>query len=121
MPLCERLSVSLVINRQTPIYGPDERAALAGFFDELVTSTGAEVVIHPNAGAEAPPPYDCTLDPAWAAGTASHSSRAAVRSSRLGFMAVAPVVDWRWMGAGGFAAGPAFLSLGSLLSVSGRG
>jgi hypothetical protein len=66
--LCEQVSVSLVINRQTPIYGATKRAALTEMFDEIVRRTGARVIVHPNTGAEVQPAFDCTLDPAWAGG-----------------------------------------------------
>lgn len=59
---CEHIAVSLVLDRQAPIYGYSKREALARYFDEIVAQTGARVTVFPNAGAEQPPAWPCALD-----------------------------------------------------------
>ncbi len=60
--ICEAIDVSLVLDRQAPIYGIDRRRVVAGFLDELTEQTGARVRVFPNAGTPQPPPWDCSLD-----------------------------------------------------------
>ncbi len=60
--LCEAIDISLVFDRQAPIYGFEQRLAVAEFLDEVTEQTGARVRVFPNAGAPEPPPWDCTLD-----------------------------------------------------------
>ena len=59
---CEHIAVSLVLDRQAPIYGYSKREALARYFDDIVAQTGARVTVFPNAGAEQPPAWPCALD-----------------------------------------------------------
>ncbi len=60
--LCEAIDISLVFDRQAPIYGFERRLAVAEFLDELTEQTGARVRVFPNAGAPEPPPWECSLD-----------------------------------------------------------
>lgn len=60
--LCEAIDVSLVFDRQAPIYGIDRRRAVARFLDDLTEQTGARIRVFPNAGAPQPPVWDCSLD-----------------------------------------------------------
>lgn len=60
--LCEAIDVSLVFDRQAPIYGIERRRTVARFLDEVTKQTGARVRVFPNAGAPEPPAWDCTLD-----------------------------------------------------------
>ncbi|MBV1857552.1 MAG: hypothetical protein KUG77_04005, partial [Nannocystaceae bacterium] len=60
--LCEAIDVSLVFDRQAPIYNIDRRRAVARFLDDLTEQTGARVRVFPNAGAPEPPPWECSLD-----------------------------------------------------------
>ena len=60
--LCSSIAVSLVLDRQAPLYGYEKREALAQFFDAIVFDTGARVTVFPNAGAEQPPAWPCELD-----------------------------------------------------------
>lgn len=59
---CSSIAVSLVLDRQAPIYGYEKREALAKFLDAIVLHSGARVTVFPNAGAEQPPPWPCALD-----------------------------------------------------------
>lgn len=59
---CAQLDVSLVLHPDAKIYGAGERAALVGFFDDLVQKTGATVRILPNVGTEFMVLTDCLLD-----------------------------------------------------------
>ncbi len=60
--LCEAIDVSLVLDRQAPIYAIEARRAVANFLDDLTEQTGARVRVFPNTGAPTPPQWDCTLD-----------------------------------------------------------
>lgn len=60
--LCEAIDVSLVLDRQAPIYGIERRRTVARFLDRIAEETRARVRVFPNAGAPQPPPWDCTLD-----------------------------------------------------------
>lgn len=60
--LCEAIDVSLVFDRQAPIYGFERRLAVAHFLDNVTEQTGARVRVFPNAGAPEPPPWECSLD-----------------------------------------------------------
>jgi hypothetical protein len=58
-PLCDVISVPLVVDRDAAIHGELERERLRTFFDDLVAQTGAEVRIFPNGAAPAPPFWLC--------------------------------------------------------------
>lgn len=60
--LCEAIDISLVFDRQAPIYGFERRLAVAEFLDAVTEQTGARVRVFPNAGAPQPPPWACSLD-----------------------------------------------------------
>ena len=60
--LCEAIDVSLVFDRQAPIYGIERRRTVARFLDDVTERTGARVRVFPNAGAPVPPVWDCSLD-----------------------------------------------------------
>lgn len=60
--LCEAIDISLVFDRQAPIYGIERRRTVARFLDRVTEETGASVRVFPNAGASEPPPWDCNLD-----------------------------------------------------------
>lgn len=60
--LCEAIDVSLVLDRQAPIYSLERRLAVAQFLDRVTEETGARVRVFPNAGAPEPPAWDCSLD-----------------------------------------------------------
>lgn len=60
--LCEAIDISLVFDRQAPIYGIERRRTVARFLDRVTEETGASVRVFPNAGAAEPPPWGCTLD-----------------------------------------------------------
>jgi hypothetical protein len=58
---CADLDVSLVLHPGLKIYGPQHRAAFAGFFADLVEGTGARVRVLPNVGTEVMLKTDCLL------------------------------------------------------------
>ena len=58
-PLCEEIDFALVVDRQASVYGEQDRAALAAFFDDVVAATGARVRILPNGGVEQVPTWRC--------------------------------------------------------------
>lgn len=60
--LCEAIDVSLVFDRQAPIYGIERRRTVARFLDAITEQTGARVRVFPNAGAPEPPAWACNLD-----------------------------------------------------------
>lgn len=52
VPLCDEIAIGLVVDPQASIYDDQSRAALYGFFDDIVEQTGATLRIHPNVGNE---------------------------------------------------------------------
>lgn len=60
--LCDAIDVSLVFDRQAPIYHIDRRRPVALFLDRITKETGARVRVFPNAGGPVQPPLECELD-----------------------------------------------------------
>ncbi len=60
--LCEAIDISLVLDRQAPIYAIEKRRAVADFLDDLTEQTGARIRLFPNTGAASPPAWSCNLD-----------------------------------------------------------
>ena len=54
--------MSLVLDRQGPIYNIEKRRAVANFLDDLTEQTGARVRVFPNSGTAESPPWPCNLD-----------------------------------------------------------